>query len=293
MFTFCVSFDRVTLTTKKTKWADIVVPIGGDGTFLLTASRACPLLANDKPIIGFNSDPLRSEGRLLLPKQYSSEPSEAVRKLMQVSVETHDTIDTQNIINFFFPQGEFSWLRRSRIRITMLGQNGRLPVSLDLQEMEPTPMELNDYPTEILNDSDQELYQAKVKRILPYLALNEVFIGENLSSRVSHLQIRIDSQKQVNKTKNSGLCVSTGTGSSSWLTSINRLSTQNVQKLLDLINGAIPENSVNATQIADRYNREILFPAGKQSITITRLRFILFNSNFCLCFQTIPACVIR
>lgn len=170
----------------------------------------------------------------------------------------------------------------------MLGQNGRLPVSLDLQEMEPTPMELNDYPTEILNDSDQELYQAKVKRILPYLALNEVFIGENLSSRVSHLQIRIDNQKQVNKTKNSGLCVSTGTGSSSWLTSINRLSTQNVQKLLDLINGAIPENSVNATQIADRYNREILFPPGKQMITITHCDSFLFQVKFLFVFSDDP-----
>lgn len=74
----------MTLTSKQTEWADIVVPIGGDGTFLLTASRACPLLANDKPIVGFNSDPLRSEGHLLLPKQYSYEPSDAVRRLVQV-----------------------------------------------------------------------------------------------------------------------------------------------------------------------------------------------------------------
>lgn len=77
----------MTLSTKQTNWADIVVPIGGDGTFLLTASRACPLLANDKPIVGFNSDPIRSEGRLLLPKQYSYEPNEAVRKLMQASFD--------------------------------------------------------------------------------------------------------------------------------------------------------------------------------------------------------------
>lgn len=124
-------------------------------------------------------------------------------------------------------------------------------------------MELNEYSTELLNDSDRELYQAKVKRILPYLALNEAFIGENLSARVSHVQIRIDNAKQVNKTKCSGLCVSTGTGSSSWLTSINRLSTKNVQTLLDLINGAIPENSVNAAQIAEQYNQGLLFPPGE------------------------------
>lgn len=77
---------RVTLSTKQTEWADIVVPIGGDGTFLLTANRACPLSCNTKPIVGFNSDPQRSEGRLMLPKKYSYDTDEAVRRLTQVRV---------------------------------------------------------------------------------------------------------------------------------------------------------------------------------------------------------------
>lgn len=77
---------RVTLSTRQTEWADIVVPIGGDGTFLLTASRACPIFCNNKPIIGFNSDPDRSEGRLMLSRNYSHEPKEAVRKLIQVII---------------------------------------------------------------------------------------------------------------------------------------------------------------------------------------------------------------
>lgn len=100
----------------------------------------------------------------------------------------------------------------------MLGQNGNLPESYDLQELQPTPMELNEYPTEKLTSADQRKYHAKVKRILPYLALNEVFIGETMSARVSHLQLQIDKKVVLNKTKCSGLCVSTGTGSSSWLT---------------------------------------------------------------------------
>lgn len=75
---------RVTLSTKQSEWADIVVPIGGDGTFLLTASRACPIFCNPKPIVGFNSDPDRSEGRLMLSKKYSLDPKEAVRRLIQV-----------------------------------------------------------------------------------------------------------------------------------------------------------------------------------------------------------------
>lgn len=97
----------MTFSTKQTRWADIVVPIGGDGTFLLTASRACPLLANDKPVVGFNSDPVRSEGRLLLPKQYTDDPNEAVRKLMQV-ISTFDTLLHKQILilaRFLFGTG--------------------------------------------------------------------------------------------------------------------------------------------------------------------------------------------
>lgn len=70
------------------KWADLIVPIGGDGTFLLAAGRASPLFAKSQqkiPIIGFNSDPLRSEGRLMLHKDYSEYPQEAVKRIKAVS----------------------------------------------------------------------------------------------------------------------------------------------------------------------------------------------------------------
>ena len=48
------------------------------------------------------------------------------------------------------------------------------------------------------------------KRTLPVLALNEVFLGENLSARVSYLEVRLDGEGDFAKTRNSGLCVSTG-----------------------------------------------------------------------------------
>lgn len=75
----------MTPSTKQTDWADIVVPIGGDGTFLLTANRASPLFKKQKPIIGFTSDPFRSEGRLMLPKSFSRNPKEAIQRLIDVS----------------------------------------------------------------------------------------------------------------------------------------------------------------------------------------------------------------
>lgn len=35
-------------------WADAIFSAGGDGTFLLAASR---ILSQDKPVIGINTDP--------------------------------------------------------------------------------------------------------------------------------------------------------------------------------------------------------------------------------------------
>ena len=40
-------------------WADMIVTTGGDGTFLMGASK---IFDRNKPVIGFNTDPTRSEG---------------------------------------------------------------------------------------------------------------------------------------------------------------------------------------------------------------------------------------
>ena len=55
-------------TDEIVKWADMIITTGGDGTFLMGASK---ILDKNKPVIGFNTDPTRSEGHLCLPKHYS------------------------------------------------------------------------------------------------------------------------------------------------------------------------------------------------------------------------------
>uniref|UniRef100_A0A1A9WBB3 Uncharacterized protein n=1 Tax=Glossina brevipalpis TaxID=37001 RepID=A0A1A9WBB3_9MUSC len=161
---------RSSLSKEVMNWADVIVPIGGDGTFLLAAGRASPLFAQSHtkiPIVGFNSDPQRSAGRLLLPKHYSDCPKEAVAKIKA---------------------GDFKWMHRTRIRSTILGNNGKMPQSYDLYRHCISKMEQETTRPETLDMELNKKYNAKVKRVLPYLALNEVFIGETLSSRVTHLQ---------------------------------------------------------------------------------------------------------
>lgn len=154
--------NRLTITGDLLKWTDILVPVGGDGTFLLAASRASPLfIENSVPIVGFNSDPMRSEGRLMLPKQYSADVNDAVKKLTM---------------------GEFEWMHRSRMRITLLGVNGAKPVPIDLHEYNTQPVEHKEViisePTlldQINGCTDKNGKKRKqTKRMLPYLALNEV-----------------------------------------------------------------------------------------------------------------------
>ncbi|XP_053963091.1 NAD kinase 2, mitochondrial isoform X1 [Anastrepha ludens] len=237
---------RSSLSKEIMKWADLIVPVGGDGTFLLSAGRASPLFAQSQqktPIVGFNSDPQRSEGRLMLPKHYTENTADAVAKIKS---------------------GDFQWMYRTRIRTSILGTNGKIPESTDLYRHTVTKMEQEKIEPEYLSKEWALRYKAKMKRVLPYLALNEVFIGEQLSARVSHLQLVINHDDIDNKTKCSGLCVSTGTGSTSWHTSINRITSQQVEDLVRIL--PIPEPAegkpipaFDADEIATQYNQNLRF----------------------------------
>lgn len=79
-------------------WADLVLPIGGDGTFLLASNL---IFDNKKSIMGINSYPIKSEGYLLLSARY-----------------------TKNIPEIFemLRAGHYNVLMRRRIRITLKGE---------------------------------------------------------------------------------------------------------------------------------------------------------------------------
>jgi NAD+ kinase len=79
----CNIVHRSEYTQSNIDWADVIIPTGGDGTYLMAASR---IYGNEKPVIGLNSDPGRSEGYLCLPVKYSTNIREAVDKLLKVCV---------------------------------------------------------------------------------------------------------------------------------------------------------------------------------------------------------------
>lgn len=69
--------DRSGYTDEEVSKADVIFTAGGDGTFLLAASR---ILDAKKPVVGFNTDPDRSEGRLCLPHRYGLVPDLTLQK---------------------------------------------------------------------------------------------------------------------------------------------------------------------------------------------------------------------
>lgn len=71
--------QRDEYTTDLVEWADMIFTTGGDGTFLLGASK---IVTPDKPVIGINTDPTRSEGYLCLPKHFSFNLDQAIEMLL-------------------------------------------------------------------------------------------------------------------------------------------------------------------------------------------------------------------
>ncbi|KAG0725099.1 NAD kinase 2, mitochondrial [Chionoecetes opilio] len=205
---------RFDYTDPNIEWADAIVTTGGDGTFLLAASR---IPDRDKPIIGFNSDPTRSKGQLCLPQKYSVEVQEAIDKLLK---------------------GKFRWTFRRRIRITLIGDDiFKPPVELHNQQLQYHEYRYLDMEPQLRN-VDEGLPPCSetgmARRVLPVLALNEVFIGECVSARVSYLELSMDNVKGI-KQKCSGLIASTGTGSTSWTYNVNKLTDQNMEEILTIV----------------------------------------------------------
>ncbi|XP_068107341.1 LOW QUALITY PROTEIN: NAD kinase 2, mitochondrial [Hyperolius riggenbachi] len=241
------------------RWADAIISAGGDGTMLLAASKVQDKF---KPVIGVNTDPERSEGHLCLPVHYTNSFPEALHKLYR---------------------GEFRWQWRQRIRLYLEGTGINLtPVDLHEQQMS-----LEQQLRAQNVDARQEQSSAAVSgpQLLPIRALNEVFIGESLSSRVnykvckprftfslhraSYYEISVD-DGPWEKQKSSGLNVCTGTGSKAWSYNINKMAAQTVEDILNIVK---QHKSLNLTldsglieRVTNEYNDTLIFSPEEQKM---------------------------
>ncbi|KAM7393360.1 hypothetical protein PAMA_008155 [Pampus argenteus] len=223
------------------RWADAIISAGGDGTMLLVASK---VLSKDKPVVGVNTDPERSEGHLCLPVRYTRAFPEALEKLCR---------------------GEFRWLWRQRIRLHLEG-TGINPTPVDLHEAQLSLEQHSQAHRITTMDSQRRtgtLYESFSKpSLLPIRSLNEIFIGESLSSRASYYEISVD-DGPWEKQKSSGLSICTGTGSKAWSYNINKLAEQAVEQVLEIGRSQtgldIPLNHEFIEKVTDEYNESLVF----------------------------------
>jgi len=126
--------DRFNYTEDKIDWADVIITSGGDGTFLMAASK---VVTRDKPVIGINSDPTKSVGHLCLPSKYSNHFDQVIELLIS---------------------GKYQWQYKQRLRVTLLGEAA-----------DEEPRELNDIRYDIHGvnqflDQDENLGHASPAR---------------------------------------------------------------------------------------------------------------------------------
>jgi len=88
-------------------------------------------------------------------------------------------------------------------------------------------------------------------------------MGETLSARTSSLLIKFDEEQKYHKVKGSGLCVSTGTGSTSWYKSIHSLNHQTVREILNLIDTKRRFTNDEIDMICSTFNSSLRFDAGQ------------------------------
>ncbi|RWS22351.1 NAD kinase domain-containing protein 1-like protein, partial [Leptotrombidium deliense] len=245
--------NRFEYTKECIDWADLIVTTGGDGTYLMAASK---VLSRNKPVIGVNSDPSRSIGYLCLPPNYTSNFKEALKKLKN---------------------GEFEWTYRQRIKVTLHSEDAMDdPIELHNQMLlhpEYRYLDLESTQMNRIDESDHEDESVGVKtRVLPVRALNEVFVGECLSSRVSYYEFAIDKAPRT-KLKSSGMTICTGTGSTSWSLNINKVSPGAVKTLFDIIKEEthcdLPHDPSIIQRVSQRFNNSLIFDSSRPVMAYT------------------------
>ncbi|XP_035296503.1 NAD kinase 2, mitochondrial isoform X9 [Cricetulus griseus] len=181
------------------------------------------------------------------------------------------------------------WLWRQRIRLYLEG-TGINPTPVDLHEQQ---LSLNQHSRAFnIERADDERSETSGPQLLPVRALNEVFIGESLSSRASYYEISVD-DGPWEKQKSSGLNLCTGTGSKAWSFNINRVAAQAVEDVLNIArrqgNLTLPLNKELVEKVTNEYNESLLYSPEEPKILFSIREPIanrVFSSSRQRCFSS-------
>jgi len=207
--------------------ADFVFSMGGDGTFLRTASfiqdtSGVPL------VCGINTDPLRSEGFLCVNRGGSCEALDGQRVQDQGAGVV---VQPEAVDNFLarLSSDSVRYITRQRIRVNIDGARGQGPGNR-------------------------------------LLALNDVLVAEHEAQKASYYELRFTQLPAegggvtVEKQKSSGLLVSTGTGSTAWGRSVSGVQPSTVRQILELAGeGKSLADPELPRRVSDAINKALVF----------------------------------
>ncbi|XP_066591890.1 NAD kinase 2, mitochondrial-like [Prorops nasuta] len=196
---------RIKEASECVRLADLIIPIGGDGTFLLASKL---ITDNTKSVIGVNPCPEPHSSILAAPLEYSIEIEKMFEKLLL---------------------GEYTLMMRSRIRVEMIGEGlYRKPFHVHEKSRSQGERRID----ALVKSTQREIVNALQprRRILPWLALNEVFMGEFLAPRAITFRFQADNNEEYT-VRSSGICVCTGSGSRFWYRGMNIQPPDTVQQL--------------------------------------------------------------
>nr|XP_009293577.1 NAD kinase 2, mitochondrial isoform X3 [Danio rerio] len=170
------------------------------------------------------------------------------------------------------------WQWRQRIRMHLEG-TGINPTPVDLHELQLSLQQHSKaHRISTGTQSSTPHDSPEAPHLLPVRGLNEIFIGESLSSRLkyksfkphltlslhraSYYEISID-DGPWEKQKSSGLSICTGTGSKAWSYNINKLVEQAVEDVLRIAKTKtgleVPLNREFVESVTDTYNESLIF----------------------------------
>lgn len=139
------------------------------------------------------------------------------------------------------------------------------------QKPQGTPPKVRQLPWLALN----EVTERQIKNILFFiqnliltLTFSQVFIGESMSGRISALQFNDCTSDAFRSVKCSGICVTTGTGSTSWFRTIKSLTPQIVEEVLAKAYSEKKFTPKELEKICFDFNSSFLYAPGWHEFSI-------------------------
>ncbi|XP_043517452.1 NAD kinase 2, mitochondrial-like [Frieseomelitta varia] len=165
------------------------------------------------------------------------------------------TTDTESVFERLHA-GRYTLLMRSRIR-TVMNAEGLYRRPFHTREKIRTQGKIR--AEDLVRLAERKMALQPRQRILPWLALNEVFIGEFMAARPITLHVGVENHAPY-LVRSSGICVCTGTGSRFWYKSINVQSAETVRSIVEIATG--DKLSLEETnELLHKYHQALLYSA--------------------------------